>query len=104
MKQNKKIYLILFIFTFLLYGNTLTHDFALDDAIVITDNDFTKKGIRGIPDILTNDTFTGFFGVKKNLVSGGRYRPLSLVLFAIEYQLLVKTRVSIILLMFFFMH
>jgi tetratricopeptide (TPR) repeat protein len=72
---------------FLLYGNTLGHDFALDDAIVIQDNQFTKKGFQGIWDQLTNDQFVGFYGVKKELVSGGRYRPLSMVMFNIEYAL-----------------
>lgn len=72
---------------FLLYGNTLGHDFALDDAIVIQDNQFTKKGFAGIWDQLSNDQFVGFYGQKKELVSGGRYRPLSMVLFNIEYAL-----------------
>ncbi len=73
----------------LLYANTLGHSYAQDDAIVITDNMHTQKGIAGIPDILAKDTFHGFFKVdgKANLVSGGRYRPLSLVMFAIEYQI-----------------
>ena len=72
---------------FFLYGNTLTHDFALDDAIVITENDFTKKGFSGIWDQLTNDQFVGFYGEKKELVAGGRYRPLSMVIYNIQYAL-----------------
>ena len=32
-----------------LYVNTLFHDYALDDAIVITENMFTQQGISGIP-------------------------------------------------------
>ncbi len=84
---NKKILLILFISGFLLYGNTIFNKYALDDAIVITKNQFTKKGIKGIPKILSTEFFTGFFGKKKNLVSGGRYRPLSVVTFAMEYEL-----------------
>lgn len=84
---NKKLHLIiLFVFGFLLYANTITHDYTVDDAIVITDNDFVKKGFSGIGEILGNDTFLGFFKVEKNLVAGGRYRPLSLVTFAVEYQ------------------
>lgn len=72
---------------FLLYGNTLGHDFALDDAIVIENNQFTKKGFAGIWDQLSNDQFVGFYGQKKELVSGGRYRPLSMVMFNIEYAI-----------------
>ena len=89
--DSKKHLLILFVFAFVLYGNTLFHDYTQDDAIVIVDNDFTKKGIAGIPKILTEDTFYGFFGEKKDLVAGGRYRPLSLVTFAFEYQFFGET-------------
>ena len=84
---NKRLHLIsLFIFGFLLYANTIGHDYTVDDAIVITDNDFVKEGFSGIGKILKHDTFLGFFKVEKSLVAGGRYRPLSLVTFAIEYQ------------------
>lgn len=81
--------IMLFSIAFLLYSNTLTHDYTQDDAIVIYDNMFTTKGINGIPGILTNDTFYGFFKEegKAKLVSGGRYRPLTQVMFAIEWEL-----------------
>jgi Flp pilus assembly protein TadD len=80
--------LLLFGFACLLYANTLTHGFVLDDGIVITDNMYTQQGVKGIPGILSKDTFFGFFKVegKETLVSGGRYRPMTLVLFAIVYQ------------------
>ena len=84
---NYLIYGIIFALTFWLYGNTLFNGYALDDAIVITQNEFTKKWIDGIKDVLTTEGFTGFFGTKKNLVAGGRYRPLSLVTFAVEYSM-----------------
>ncbi len=76
------------IFAFLLYANTLSHNYTQDDAIVIYDNIFVKDGISGIPDILTKDTFHGFFKeAKEGLVTGGRYRPLSLVMFATGWQI-----------------
>lgn len=76
------------ILSILLYANTLSFKYALDDGLLITDNALTKKGIKGIPEILTKDSFYGVFGENsKNLVEGGRYRPLSQVVFAIEYQL-----------------
>lgn len=71
----------------LLYINTINHKYTLDDAIVITENMFTQEGIKGIPGILSHDTFYGFFKEEKNLVSGGRYRPLTQVQFAIEKQI-----------------
>ncbi|NRA50744.1 MAG: glycosyltransferase family 39 protein, partial [Phaeodactylibacter sp.] len=86
---NQKLHLWgLFALSFLLYANTLGHDYALDDAIVIYENMFVKDGISGIPGILSKDTFYGFFKEegKAALVAGGRYRPFSLILFAIEVQ------------------
>ena len=79
---------ILFGFAFLLYANSLLNQYTLDDRLMITENAFTKKGISGIGDILTTDSFVGFFGRQKNLVAGGRYRPLSHITFAIEYAIL----------------
>lgn len=77
---------IIFVFSFLLYVNTFGHDYALDDKIAITENEFTKKGISGIKDLVSEDSMVGFFGTKKNLVAGGRYRPLALITHAIEWQ------------------
>jgi tetratricopeptide (TPR) repeat protein len=74
--------------SFIFYGNTLNNQYALDDAIVITNNDFTKKGIAGIPDILTSDSFAGWLKKDLKLIAGGRYRPLTQITFAIEYELL----------------
>ena len=83
---------IIFAMGILLYANTLTHRYTQDDAIVITENMFTQEGVSGIPGILGNDTFFGFFKVegKAKLVSGGRYRPFTLIMYAIEYQLFGK--------------
>jgi len=87
LSNSRLQYLLLFVLVFLLYGNTLTLQFALDDRLLITENTFTKKGVGGIKDILTNDSFVGFFGEKKNLLTGGRYRPFSQVVFAVEYEI-----------------
>jgi len=84
--SNRLIFLFSLLLSLMLYGNTLNHGYALDDAIVIQKNEFTKQGINGISAILTTDSFTGFFGRQKNLVAGGRYRPLSLITFALEYH------------------
>jgi tetratricopeptide (TPR) repeat protein len=68
-----------------LYLNTLNHNYAFDDSVAITDNQFTKQGIKGIPKLLTQDFFAGIYDKGLEL-GGGRYRPLSLITFAIEYQ------------------
>jgi tetratricopeptide (TPR) repeat protein len=75
-----------------IYVNTLGHDYTQDDAIVIYENMFTQKGVSGISGLLTEDTFFGFFKErgKEKLVSGGRYRPFTPIMFAVEYQLFGK--------------
>jgi protein O-mannosyl-transferase len=82
----------IFLFACLLYVNTLGHDYTQDDAIVIYDNMYTTQGISGIPGLLSKDTFFGFFKTegKAKLVSGGRYRPATPVMFAVEYELFGK--------------
>lgn len=79
--------------SFLIYLPTISFDFTLDDAIVIYDNAYTTEGLSGIPDLLTYDTFRGFFKVegKEQLVSGGRYRPLTPVIFAVLWELAGRT-------------
>lgn len=73
--------------SFGLYFACLPFNYVLDDQMVITGNSFTKKGFSGIWDILTTESFEGYFGEKKELVQGNRYRPLSIITFAIEYGL-----------------
>ena len=90
---NTKLHLaVISIFCFIIYSNTLSFDYALDDAIVITENEYTQKGIAGIGEIFANDTFRGFFKEegKANLVTGGRYRPLTQAMFAIEKSIFGK--------------
>ena len=74
--------LICALFGFLLYANTLTHQYALDDASVITDNFITKKGLEGIPLHLQNSYRFGYWNSKGTL-----YRPVSLLMFATEWQI-----------------
>jgi len=88
--QNWNAIFFMFVFGMLLYANTISFDYALDDKLYITANEYTKKGVSGIKEIWTNDMMTGFFGKKKNLVEGGRYRPLALTTHAIEWQIFGK--------------
>jgi tetratricopeptide (TPR) repeat protein len=85
---NKLGYWIVFLAAILLYSNTLFNGYAIDDGIVITENKLTQRGCAGIKDILTHDAFYGCLGENASqLVQGGRYRPLSIVSFAIEYEI-----------------
>lgn len=87
--QSKWHGLVIILLGLICYSNTIGHDYTQDDAIVIYENMFTTEGIEGIPGILKHDTFYGFFKQqgKEGLVAGGRYRPLTLVLFAIGWEL-----------------
>jgi tetratricopeptide (TPR) repeat protein len=77
---------LLFLLGIGLYANTLGNEWALDDDLVYTENAYVLQGVRGVPRILATDAYQGMwerFGSAPQL-SGGRYRPLSLVTFAVE--------------------
>lgn len=75
----------LVLFSLILNINTLFHEYALDDIVVLTENKFVKEGIKGIPKILQTDYIAGYSS-EANILAGARYRPLSLISFALEYQ------------------
>jgi hypothetical protein len=79
--------IILFVISFVLYANTIGHDYTLDDYMLIKENRFTQAGLSGIGDILTKDMFSGHKEGYTSDLTGGRYRPLSQITFAIEYQI-----------------
>jgi protein O-mannosyl-transferase len=72
----------------ILYANTLFNEYALDDGIVIEKNEYVQEGLRGIPKILSTDAYESFYRSMNasQQLAGGRYRPLSIVTFAIEQQ------------------
>jgi protein O-mannosyl-transferase len=77
-------YVFLAAMCFVFYGNTIGNDYAFDDAVVITENQFTQKGLAGIPAIFANDTFRGSYD---GMPTVQRYRPASLATFALEHEL-----------------
>lgn len=97
-KSKRHLFQSLFIalLAIVIYANTVNHDFTQDDAIVITENMYTTQGVNGIYGLLRYDTFKGFFKVegKDQLVSGGRYRPLTPILFALEWQIFKKKKLN----------
>ena len=78
---------LLFTIACLLYVNTIPNKWAIDDGIIIHQNKFVQKGIKGIPEIVSKDAFSGFYGENMIAVEGGRYRPVSQVFFAINAEL-----------------
>ena len=80
--------IILTILGFLFYANSFNNEYAFDDGIVILKNEYVQQGFSGIPKILTRDAYDSFYRQQNasQQFSGGRYRPLSIVTFAIEQQ------------------
>jgi tetratricopeptide (TPR) repeat protein len=72
---------VLFALAFLLYSNTIQHEYAYDDYSLIVDNQLVKQGVSGIPDILKTNYRYGYWNDKGTL-----YRPASLVMFAVEWE------------------
>jgi len=66
-------------FSFLLYANTLNHEYTIDDLIVVKSNELTQKGIDGIPEIFKHSYLYGYDGREDE-----SYRPLTLTTFALE--------------------
>jgi uncharacterized membrane protein len=90
-------YALLFILSFILYSNTINHQYALDDEITICKNEAVLKGISGTKDIFSKDLFASYY--KQNnasaQLSGGRYRPLSVFSFALEQQFIGTRNVTV---------
>lgn len=69
-------------FGFLLYVNTLGHEYVLDDFSVIKENFITKRGFEGIPDLWKYHSRHGYWNSPGEL-----YRPIPMTMFAIEWEL-----------------
>src|SRR5690606_27497992 len=79
--NTKLLGAIVAIIAFMVFANTLGHQYALDDVAVIYQNKFVQKGFAGIPDIMTTFYWQGYW--EQN---AGLYRPLSLIMFAMEWE------------------
>ncbi len=85
--SNKNLQAVVLFFVAIgIYSNTFNHEYVYDDIIVIQSNTIVQKGFAGIPDLLTKDSFYGYNKGNSDL-TGGRYRPLSLITFAIDHEL-----------------
>lgn len=76
-------YLIgILVLTFVLYANTLSHEYALDDFSAIKENYVTKQGLGGVKTIWTEHYRFGYWNSKASL-----YRPFTLMTFALDWQI-----------------
>lgn len=79
-KHKTIISLLIFAIAFALYAQTLNYGYVMDDGAVITDNKTVKKGFSAISQLFKESSVYGSTG--ENF---GTYRPLVMVMFAIEY-------------------
>ena len=70
----------IYIIVLIVFGNTVFNRYALDDEFVIKNNPLVMQGIKGIPEIITTQYF-------KNNVSSFGYRPITKIVFAIEFNI-----------------
>lgn len=75
------LYMIVFLTPILLYVNTFNHSYVYDDFNVLKENWVVKEGVSGIPLILQHS-----YRYALNLPKDNLYRPLSQVMFAIEWE------------------
>ncbi len=76
---SRRIYpLVIFLLACLQYVNTVPYDYAWDDKLVITANDYTTGGIKALPAIFTS---------RVSIPYKSEYRPVPQALHAIEYQI-----------------
>jgi tetratricopeptide (TPR) repeat protein len=66
----------------IIYLPSINYGFVLDDIAVVEKNKFVHEGIGGISDILTTFYWKGYWDS-----NSGLYRPLSLIMFALEWQI-----------------
>lgn len=79
---NRLMLIVIAVFSLVLYAQTTYHQYTIDDGTVMQNNTIVKKGISAIPEIFSTRYRAGFWDRKENL-----YRPLSLAMFAVEWQL-----------------
>jgi len=81
---DRGVYILIFVFSFILYGNTISNYYSLDDIYVTDGNPQINKGIKAIPEI-----FTSLYA-DVNADDGSKmtfgYRPIVKTTFAIENQ------------------
>jgi hypothetical protein len=94
---HKMAMIIVGIVGFTFYITSINGEYALDDGIIIHQNDHVLKGFRGVPDILTKDAYESFYRrmCATDQLAGGRYRPLSVVSFAVEQQFIQPYRTGL---------
>jgi TPR repeat protein len=89
-KANRYFILFIFIFSLILYGNTVLNKYSVDDNFVTgPKNELVNKGFAAIPKIFSSY----YIDTKGNVGSQlSDYRPIVKMTFAIEYGLFKKLK------------
>ena len=77
----KNLCILLALVSFVIYFNTLWNGYVLDDVMVLKENTMVMQGTKAIGELLSTPHMRGYL-----IIPNDMYRPLSLVMFAIEYQ------------------
>src|SRR5579871_6117340 len=77
----RNLCIILGLVSFVIYFNTLWNGYVLDDVMVLKENTMVMQGTKAIGELLTTPHMRGYLVIPNDM-----WRPLSLVMFAIEYQ------------------
>lgn len=75
----RNLCILLALVCFGIYFNTLWNGYVLDDVMVLKENTMVLKGFGGIGELMTTPHMRGYL-----IIPNDMYRPLSLVMFAIE--------------------
>lgn len=80
MLKQARVYIVICVIAIIQYGNTFQHDYAWDDAIVVTQNDRVQQGL--------SDPAIFFQNIKSDEIQHRYgYRPVSLLSFALDIEL-----------------
>jgi tetratricopeptide (TPR) repeat protein len=80
----KHYWVLILLFTFVLYGNSIQNKYSLDD-VYVTNNEQVRKGLRAIPEIFTSFYANNVYEDGEKLRFG--FRPVVKLSFAFEYAL-----------------
>lgn len=80
--STKTVSIVIGVLAFLLYANTLGHEYTVDDTTVIKNNKFTVQGFAGLDEIFTSSYRAGYWDRTEGL-----YRPISVAMFAVEWAI-----------------
>ncbi|MCS6967167.1 MAG: tetratricopeptide repeat protein [Bernardetiaceae bacterium] len=84
LNYDRTVVVILVTLCIAIYHKVGTLEYVFDDKPAIVNNKFVQKGIEGIPDLLTT---TLWRGDESRGTAIKAYRPLTMITFAIDYEL-----------------